>query len=124
MTFLAVIAILVGALQAAGGVQELVIQGIRNGLLSPLIAGTLGAVAGGFLLATGIALFRRSPEVVRLAWATTGICVPVFVWIGILQPLAGRPATVLGLAVPLLVLTMVRRAPQVTRESGGSPRTA
>ncbi len=70
MTFLAVITILVGALQAAGGVQELVVQGVLNNRLYPLVGGTLGTVAGVFILATGIALFRRSPEVVRLARTT------------------------------------------------------
>jgi hypothetical protein len=124
MTFLAVITILVGALEVAGGVQELVVQGIVNGRLYPLVGGTLGAVAGGFLLATGIALFRRSSGVLRLARTTASICLPVFVLLGILQPLAGRPATILGLAVPLLVLAMLRRAPQDTPDSSGSPRAA
>ena len=124
MTFLAVITILVGALQVAGGVQEFVVQGVLNSRLSGLVGGTLGAVAGGFLLATGIALFRRSSEVVRLAWATAAVCLPVFVWIGILQPLAGRAATMLGLGVPLLVLATVRRVSHDTRDSSGSPRAA
>lgn len=124
MTFLAVITILVGALQAAGGVQELVFQGVLNNRLYPLIGGTLGSVAGVFLLATGIALFRRSSEVVRLARATASVCLPVFVLIGIIQPLAGRAATILGLSVPLFVLAMLRREAQDPRDAGGSPRAA
>ena len=124
MTFLAVITILVGALQAAGGVQELVFQGVLNNRLYPLLGGTLGTVAGVFLLATGIALFRRSSEVVRLARTTASVCLPVFVLIGIIQPLAGRAATILGLTVPLFVLAMLRREAQDTRDSGGSPRAA
>jgi membrane associated rhomboid family serine protease len=124
MTLLAVITILVGALQAAGGVQELVYQGVLNNRLYPLVGGTLGAVAGVFLLATGIALFRRSPDVLRLARATAGVSLPVFLLIGVIQPLAGRSATLLGLAMPLLVLAVLRRPAQDMRDSGGSPRAA
>jgi hypothetical protein len=111
MTVLAVIAILVGALETAAGLQELVVQGILNSRLYPLIGGTLGTVAGAFVLVTGIALFRRSPEARRLAQATAGICIPIFVLIGFIQRLAGWPATILGLALPLILLVVVGRRP-------------
>ena len=111
MTVLAVFAILVGALATAGGLQELVAQGILNSRLYPLIGGTLGTVAGAFLLATGIALFRRSPGTLRLAWATAAVCVPVFVLIGVVEPLAGRGVTVLGLLVPIALVAAVRARP-------------
>ena len=117
MTVLAVITILVGALQADGGVQEMVFQGVLNNRLYPLVGGTLGAVAGGFLLATGIALFRRSSEAARLAQTTASVCLPVFVLIGIIQPLAGRAATILGLVVPLFVLAVLRREAPLPRAS-------
>lgn len=124
MTPLAVVTILVGALLAAGGLQEMVFQGVLNNRAYPLLGGTLGAVAGGLILATGIALFRRSSDVVRLARTAASVCLPVFAWIGIIQPLAGRAATILGLAVPLLVLAILRREAHETRDSGGSPRAA
>jgi hypothetical protein len=124
MTLLAVITILVGALQTAGGVQELVVQGVLNNRLYPLLGGTLGTVAGVFLLTTGIALFRRSPDVLRLARATASVSLPVFLLIGVIHPLAGRPATILGFAMPLLVLGVVRRQADDTRDSGPSPRAA
>ena len=104
MTVLAVITILVGALQAAGGTQELVFQGVLNSRLYPLVGGTLGAVAGLFLLATGVALFRRSPDTLRLAQVTAALSLPIFLLIGILQPLAGRLAAILGFGMPLIVL--------------------
>jgi hypothetical protein len=62
MSILATITIIVGALLIAGGLQELVVQGILNGLTFPLLGGTLGTVAGGFVLATGISLFRGSSD--------------------------------------------------------------
>jgi hypothetical protein len=108
MTVLAVVAILVGALETAGGVQELVVQGIINSQRDPLIGGTLGTVAGVFLLITGIALFRRSPETPRLARVTAGVSIPVYILIGVVWHLAGIPATLLGLAVPLIVLAATR----------------
>jgi hypothetical protein len=120
MTLLAVIAILVGAIQTAAGVQELVFQGVLNNRLYPLIGGTLGAVAGGFVLATGIALFRRSPKSLRLARVSASVSIPVFLLIGILEPLAGWPATILGLGLPLVVLAVIGRSAPSTRVPGSA----
>lgn len=116
MTVLAVITILVGALQAAAGAQELVFQGVLNNRLYPLLGGTLGTVAGIFLLATGIALFRRSPDILRLARTTASVSIPVFLLIGVLQPLAGRPATILGFGMPLVVLAVLSRHSRQTHD--------
>jgi hypothetical protein len=111
MIVLAVVAILVGALEVAGGVQELVVQGILNNRTYPLVGGTLGAVAGAFVLVAGVALFRRSPSARLLIRVAAGVSVPVFVLIGIIQPLAGGTATLLGLGVPLLMLGALPRFP-------------
>jgi hypothetical protein len=124
MTVLAVITILVGALLAAGGAQELVVQGVLNSRLYPLLGGTLGTVAGAFLLATGIALFRHSPDTLRLARTTAGVSLPVFLLIGVVQPLAGRPATLLGFAMPLIVLAMLSRQAGDTHDPASSNRAA
>ena len=124
MTVLAVITILVGALLAAGGAQELVVQGMLNSRLYPLLGGTLGAVAGAFLLATGIALFRHSPDTRRLAQTTACVAVPVFLLIGVIQPLAGRPATVLGFVMPLIVLAVLRLQAGDTPDPASSSRAA
>ena len=90
MTVLAVVTILVGALQTAAGV---------------------------FLLVTGIALFRRSPEALRLARATASLSIPVLL-IGVVQPLAGRPATILGVGMPLLLLAVLTRHARYTPDAG------
>ena len=116
MTVLAILTILVGALLAAGGAQELVFQGVLNNRLYPLLGGTLGAIAGVFLLATGIGLFRRSPDILRLARATASVSLPAFLLIGVLHPLAGRPATILGLGMPLLVLAVLTRHARHTHD--------
>jgi hypothetical protein len=44
--FVAILAIVTGTLQTAGGAQELIVQGIFNNKGVPLIGGTLGALAG------------------------------------------------------------------------------
>ncbi len=105
---IAVLTILVGALETAGGLQELVAQGILNNRLYPLIGGTLGTVAGALLLSSGIALLRRSPTAVTLVRATALVSIPVFVLIGIVSPLAGKAVTLAGIVLPLLLLIYVR----------------
>jgi uncharacterized membrane protein len=52
----ALLIIVLGALEIAGGVQELVYQGIISNHRYPHISGTLGVVVGALLLAAGIAL--------------------------------------------------------------------
>jgi len=101
---IAIFTILIGALLAAGGVQELVFRGILNSRLYPLIGGTLGTVAGALLLSAGIALLRQSPRAVALIRASAWVCVPVFVLIGFIKPLAGWPVRIVGIAFPLFLL--------------------
>jgi hypothetical protein len=108
VTTLAVLAIVVAALEIAGGVQELVAQGILNNQRVPLIGGTLGVVAGVFLLLAGIGLFRRSPTAGRMARVAVGVCIPVYLLIGFARHLAGWPARVLGIVMPLLLLVATR----------------
>jgi uncharacterized membrane protein HdeD (DUF308 family) len=55
----ALLIIVLGTLEIAGGVQELVYQGIISNHRYPLISGMLGVVAGVLLLAAGIALLIR-----------------------------------------------------------------
>ena len=42
--FIPILTILIGALLTAAGAQELVVQGILNNRLFPLVGGTLGTV--------------------------------------------------------------------------------
>jgi hypothetical protein len=111
MIALAVIAIIVGALEVAGGMQELVVQGILNNRTYPLVGGTLGAIAGAFVLTAGVAVFRRSASVRSLIQVAVAVSLPVFLLIGIIRPLAGGTVTLLGLAVPLLLLAALPRLP-------------
>ena len=108
--FIAILSILIGALLTAGGLQELVVQGIFNSRLYPLIGGTLGTVAGALILSAGIALLRESPRAIALTRAAALVCVPVFVLIGFVRPLAGWAVTIVGIGFPLFLLAYYRSA--------------
>ena len=114
----AILTILLGALGTAGGVQELVVQGILNNQTIPLIGGTLGAVAASLLVAAGIALLRQSPRAVALMRAAALTSLPVSVLIGqIVCGLAGWPMTLVGLGWPLFLLVYFRAPSANVREA-------
>jgi hypothetical protein len=100
----ALLAIVLGALETAGGAQELIYQGILRSRTYPLTAGTLGTVAGALLLASGIALLIGSRLGPVLARATAYVSVPVFILIGVVTHIAGWPVTVVGILFPLFLV--------------------
>ena len=101
---LAVFALVFGALEFAGGAQEMVYLGIMNSETYPLVAGVMGVLAGGLLLAAGITLLIRSPLAPVLAQATAWVSVPVFTLTGIVTHRAGWPITAVGILFPLLLV--------------------
>jgi hypothetical protein len=112
---LALFALVFGTLEAAGGAQEMIYLGIMNSETYPLIAGALGVLAGGLLLAAGITLLIDSPHAPLLAQATAWISVPVFILTGIVTRRAGWPITTVGIGFPLLLLFAQRsRKPSQT----------
>lgn len=108
MSAIATFTIIVGALLTAGGLQELIVQGILNNRTFPLLGGTLGTVAGCFVLATGIALFRDSAKAPRLALTSAAVSLPTFVLIGLIERLAGWHVTILGLVLPVVLVLLTR----------------
>jgi hypothetical protein len=101
---LAVLALVFGTLEAAGGAQEMIYLGIMNSETYPLVAGALGVLAGGLLLAAGITRLTGSRLAPVLAQATAWISVPVFILTGIVTHRAGWPITAVGIGFPLLLL--------------------
>jgi hypothetical protein len=99
----ALFALVFGVLEFAGGAQEMVYLGFLQSERYPLIAGALGVLAGGLLLAAGIALLVRSSLASVLAQATAWISVPVFILTGVVTHRAGWPITAVGIAYPLLL---------------------
>ena len=100
----ALLAIVFGALEWAGGAQEMVYLGILQSETYPLVAGVLGVVTGSLLVAAGVALLVRSPLAPVLAQATAWISVPVFTLTGVITHRAGWPITAVGILFPLLLV--------------------
>jgi hypothetical protein len=63
-------ALVFGALETGGAVQELVYRGILNSETNPMMVGALGTLTGAMLLWTGVALLIRSRLVSVLVPAT------------------------------------------------------
>ena len=104
-----ILTIFIGALNAAAGTQELVVQGVANNQRIPLTGGTLGAVAGALLVAAGIALVRQSPRAASLTNAAAISMLAVMALVGMLGwGLAGWPMTLLGFVWPLFLMFHVR----------------
>ena len=99
----ALFAMVFGALEFAGGAQEMVYLGFLQSERYPLVAGALGVLAGGLLLAAGVALLVRSSLASVLAQATAWISVPVFILTGVVTHRAGWPITAVGIGYPLFL---------------------
>jgi hypothetical protein len=100
---LALLAIVFGALEFAGGAQEMIYLGILQSETYPLEAGVLGVVCGALLCWAGIALLVRSPLAFVIAQATAWISVPAFILTGVITHRAGWPITAVGIGYPLLL---------------------
>ena len=109
---IALFAIVLGAVEVAGGMQELIYLGILRSKTDALIAGTLGTVAGAIVLAAGIALLMRSERTAELAMAAAVISIPVFLMIGVFKHFAAWPITTVGMAFPVLFAFFCRQREQ------------
>jgi hypothetical protein len=116
-TPVALLTIVLGALETAGAVQELVFRGILQSLTGPLCIGAIGTVAGGFVVATGIALLLRSPRIDILIPATAWLSVPTFVISGVAYHYAGWPITAVGITFPLLLVILNHRSNKAARQA-------
>ncbi len=104
-----ILTIFLGALCTAGGLQELIVQGIGNNQTIPLAGGTLGAVSGALTLCAGIALLYNAVGAIALTRAAARAGIVVALLIGkIVLGLAGFPLTIAGLTWPLFLLAYFR----------------
>lgn len=67
---LAVLSILIGLLTGFGAVQDLIVRGIINREVQPLIIGLAGTVVSVLFLISGIAMWRKWPSTRRLVIVT------------------------------------------------------
>ena len=103
----ALFAVIFGALETAGGVQETFYLGILRSETEPLIIGTLGTVGGVFLLWAGITLLINSSLSATLVPAAAYVCVPISFICGVIKHYAAWPITTVGIRYPLLILMLV-----------------
>lgn len=106
----ALLAIIFGAMETAGGAQETVYLGMLHSETVPLIIGALGTVGGVFLLWAGITLLINSSLSATLVPAAAYVSVPVSIICGVIKHYAAWPITTVGILYPLLMLVYYRLA--------------
>ncbi len=97
-------ALVFGALETGGAVQELVYRGFLNSETEPMIIGALGTVTGAVLLWAGAALLIRSRQASVLVPAAAYLSVPTFLISGVYKHYAGWPITLVGIVYPLIMV--------------------
>ena len=110
MLIMAILAIMVGALEAAGAFTEFWAAVTHPMGSAPwMIGSTMGLVAGGLLMGAGVALLRRSPGAVPMARGAAVTCILVFLLISYVVPMMGYFAQLLGIGFPIVLLFFLRR---------------
>jgi CHASE2 domain-containing sensor protein len=104
---MAVLSILVGLVLGFGGAQELVMRGLREGLLQPALLGAASLAASSLLVVAGIAAWRRSPARRRLAIGAAVAVIAVHTY-GMLPPHynVGKFAALLAIVWGLVLLVV------------------
>ncbi len=98
---MAILAIMIGALEAMNALQEVWGAGIVSHDSRALLGGTIAMVAGALLITAGIALLRRSPNAAALAQAAAVTCLVVFAFLALALPLLSGFAILLGIGFPI-----------------------
>ena len=109
MLIMAILAVMVGALEAAGAFTEFwsALQHPR-GAGPWVIASSLGMVAGGLVLSSGVALLRGSPGAVPLTRAAAVTSILVVLLISYAVPMMGFFSQILGIGFPIVLLLFLR----------------
>lgn len=105
---MAILSILIGAVEAVNSLQEVWVRGALNPDAALLIGGTIGTVAGVLLLSAGIALLRGSMRATALATGAAVTCLIVFVLVGLVRPQMSAFTTLLGVGFPIALLLSLR----------------
>jgi len=102
---LAVFSILVGLLTGFGALQELIVRGIIDREVRPLILGLIGVVVSVLFLTSGCALWRKWPSTRRLL-IVTGVLSILFHGYAALPPYrnVGPVALIVGVGYGLVLL--------------------
>ena len=105
---LAVLSILVALLTGFGAVQELIVRGLINREVQPLIIGLAGTAVSVLFLISGIAMWRKWPNTRRLVIVTAILSIAFHVGAA-LPPLrtVGPPALIIGGGYGLVLLIVM-----------------
>lgn len=114
---LAVLSILVGLLTGFGAVQELIVRGIINREVQPLIISLVGIVVSLLFLISGIAMLRRWPSTRRLVIVTAILSIVFHVYAALpphrrVGPIALIIGAGYGLVLLIFILTSKGRKTQ------------
>jgi hypothetical protein len=107
MKTMAILAILIGALEVVNSLSEAWAGGIVKGGGASLAGGTIAALAGALLVASAVALLRRTPRAVAFAQGAAISCLAVFVCIAVIRPMFSGIATLLGIGFPIAMLVFL-----------------
>lgn len=105
---MAILSILVGAVEAMNALQEVWVGGALNRDASLLIGATIAVTAGVLLLSAGIALLRGSARAAELATGAAVTCLVVFVLVGLVKPQMSAFSTLLGIGFPIALMLFLR----------------
>ena len=105
---MAILSILVGAVEAMNALQEVWVGGALNRDAALLIGATIAVTAGVLLLSAGIALLRGSARAAELATGAAVTCLVVFVIVGLVKPQMSAFSTLLGIGFPIALMLFLR----------------
>lgn len=110
MKTMAILALLVGVLEALNSAAEGIVGGVVLHGGSSLVSGGLGAVAGVLLVASAIAMLRHSRNASTIAQGSAIACLAIFASITLISPRFSVIATILGICFPVALLIYFRAA--------------
>jgi hypothetical protein len=108
MKTMAILALLIGALEALNSAAEAWVGGVVLHGGSALASGGLGTVAGLLLVISAIAMLRRSPSAAAFARGSAVACLAVFASVTLISPRFSAIATILGICFPVALLLYFR----------------
>jgi hypothetical protein len=108
MKTMAILALIVGALEALNSAAEGIVGGVVLHGGSALVSGGLGTIAGVLLVASAIAMLRRSRNASAIAQGSAVACLAIFASVTLISPRFSVLATILGICFPVALLAYFR----------------
>ena len=104
---MAILAVLIGALEAMGAGVEGWVGGVNGGDGYSLAWGAMVVTAGVLLVVSGVALLRRAPSASAWAHGAAIACLAAFASRVVIEGRLSMFATILGIAFPIALLVFL-----------------